>query len=114
MHLSNYFLADAPLQAVLVQVVYAAIIGVGFGALVLVANTVWIGIVIHGLVDAFGSLDEYFGSGAASDLPTSSSVWSYVSDISIISILTIPFAIWALKTAPLYESSSVNLKSDVL
>jgi len=50
-HLLNV-LAGAPLYATLVQVGYATGFGVGFAALLLRTNTIWIGIVLHALVDA--------------------------------------------------------------
>lgn len=106
LHYSNFFLADAPFGAVTVQVIYATLFGIAFGALALLANTIWIGVVTHALVDALGSLNDYFGPNtAASDLPKTETFIYYLSQISIVFVFTIPFAIWALRKAPLYKPS---------
>ncbi|MFD0557087.1 CAAX prenyl protease-like protein [Stackebrandtia endophytica] len=57
-HLLNLF-AGQPLFATLVQIGYAIGFGVGFAALLLRTNTIWIGIVLHSLVDA--NSEAWFG-----------------------------------------------------
>src|SRR5690606_13570026 len=52
-HFLNVF-AGAAMTATLIQVGYAIGFGVGFAALLLRTNTIWIGIVLHALVDANG------------------------------------------------------------
>lgn len=68
-HFLNVF-AGAPMTATLIQVGYAIGFGVGFAALLLRTNTIWIGIVLHALVDAnsgawFGPSTDTSGDSAS-------------------------------------------------
>ena len=104
LHFKNLGLG-AEFSAVTAQVVYASLVGMAFGALMLAIRTIWIGVILHGLVDAAGSISVYFGS-VANDLPTAASFGELAMQVAVVFILTIPITIICLKHAPVgvYQS----------
>lgn len=70
-HLLNLFAGAAP-SATVIQVGYATGFGIGFAALLLRTNTIWIGIVLHALVDA--NSEAWFGPSAEASKTAEGSV----------------------------------------
>lgn len=72
---------DTELPAVLVQVVYATFLGIGFAALLLRTNALWLLVVVHAVINAGNALK---GDNEAGVFPV------------ILTLSTIPFAIYGL------------------
>jgi len=79
LHLVNA--VGAPLSQVLVQVVYATLIGIGFGALLLRTNALWLLVILHAL----------FNSGSALQ---GANVGGSVGAVIVLS--TLPLAVYGL------------------
>lgn len=57
-HLVHFFLGHASLLSTITQIIYASFIGIYFGACVLENNSIFPAIILHGLFDIAGSLNE--------------------------------------------------------
>jgi len=79
LHLINA--VAAPLSQVAVQVVYATLIGIGFGALMLRTNALWLLVVLHALFNSGSALQGANDSEAAE---------------TVLMLSTLPFAVYGL------------------
>lgn len=61
----------ASFGAVSVQVIFAIIVGIGFGGLALLVRSIWPGVIIHGFIDAASSIQETLGTDALTDMTAS-------------------------------------------
>lgn len=62
LHLVNAF--NAPLPEVVVQVVYVTLIGIGFGALMMRTNALWLLVTLHALFNSGAALQGANDGGA--------------------------------------------------
>ncbi len=61
----------ASFGAVSVQVIFAILVGIGFGGLALLVRSIWPGVIIHGLIDAASSIEQTLGTDALTDVTAS-------------------------------------------
>lgn len=63
-HVANIWLSGSSYMAVLQQVVYASVFGIGFGLLYLRTHSLLPGIIIHILIDLYGFMESPLGANA--------------------------------------------------
>ena len=52
--------SGASVETVTIQVIYAFLIGIGFGGLALLTGSIWPGVIAHTLIDACSSIEDVF------------------------------------------------------
>ncbi len=77
-------LTKAPFLEVSVQVTYATLIGIGFAGLVAYTRSLWPAIVIHSLINSFGSINNFFQPNF---VPTEMSMANYAVVVTIIALI---------------------------
>ena len=88
LHFSN-LMQGADFLSVLSQVIYSSFIGLAFGGMALITRSLIPGIVVHGLIDAFGAMDVYFGT-SASDLPEAAGAGELLMQVGTVFVLFVP------------------------
>lgn len=101
-HLLNLF-TGAPLSATMIQIGYATGFGVGFAALLLRTNTIWIGVVLHALVDANG--EAWFGPSTEATETTGDP--ANLSPLVLVGLPLLIYGIILIRKRPKGSSSTV-------
>lgn len=101
LHMLN--LRHEPTVDVGAQVIFATLIGIGFVGLVAYAKTLWVPVIVHTLINASGSLNEFFLPGY---VDAGGSIGGYTAAIILIFFLSTLPGLWCLKKAPLAKPDS--------
>ena len=90
------------------QVIYATLIGIGFGGLIAYTRTLWVPVVVHALINAAGSLNEYF---VPNYTDSAGNAGAYVVAIILILFLATLPGIFCMRKALLFSPKDSDVVS---
>ncbi|TQV85408.1 CPBP family intramembrane glutamic endopeptidase [Aliikangiella coralliicola] len=101
-HLGNLY--NMPALDVFAQVVFATLIGVGFAGLVYLTKSLWPAIIVHSLINAIGTINDYLVPGTGEF--QSPGLAGYIVIIVIFFVLsTIPGLLYIKSSKPYFSQA---------